>query len=283
VSEPTGPCAVYARGVAYSDEVFFIDPDPMLDAALRAWRTSGDPDEVLSLLQHQDEHFEYPDAVMSVHRTCAEAEAAIPGALAEVLRSLTFVDFGFSSYGIRRVGSARWYSTEDDDDKWSELFDSQEASIEAEDDVPDLLAWCDKHSVPRPTVKNRDQLLGISARAMEPAWSDMIDDQADAFLADVVVEQLRSANRDDLIADLWTTLVGQIVFVGPAPSRTPVEFDLRRMSVFRERKIDTSGFSASSLDGEGAYRYKSAQPVTQHDPRATEAPRKGLFSRIFGK
>jgi hypothetical protein len=280
VNQPAGPCAIYARGVAYSDEVYFVDPDPMLDAALRTWRSSGDPDEVLSLLQHQDENNEYPDYLVSVHPTFAEAQAAFTDALNGLLRTLTFVDFGFASFGIGHYFSGRWYSTEDDDDKWSELLDSDGPAIEPTDDLARLLDWCDQNGVTRPTAKNRPQLDGIAARAMQAGWDGPNNDQTDVFLADVVVEQLRATNREDLIADLWATLVGQLAFIGPAPSNKPVEFDLRKMSFFRERNIDTSGFSATSLDGNA--------PVTQPVERLIEKPvdqpaKKGLFGRIFGK
>jgi hypothetical protein len=283
MSEPVGPCAIYSRGVEYSDEVFFVDPDPILDAALRTWRASGDPNEVLSLLQHQNEHSESPDHLVSVHPTFAEAQAVFPDVLNNILRSLTFIDFGFAYYGIRSIQSARRYSTERDSEKWEELFDSPESGAEADDDVPYLLAWCDQHEVTHPSARSDRQLEEISARRMEPDWDGEIDDQADVFLADILVEQLRAEHRHDLIVDLWSTLVGQLAFIGPAPSDKPVEFDLRRMSIFRERNIDTSGFTATSLGGNELDQEARTLAAVQSIQRIGESLKNDLFGRIFGK
>jgi hypothetical protein len=291
MSEPTGPCAVYTRGVAYSDEVFFVDSDPMLEAALRAWRSSGNPNEVLSLLQHQNENSEAADLAVSIHASFPEAEVALPGALVAMISDLTFVDFGFGAFGIGTPGS-RWYSTQDDDDAWTELFDEMDIKNEEGADVARLLAWCDKHQWPHPTVTNRAQLEAISARSMETVWDDLIDDDPESFLADIVAEQLRGAKREDLLIDLWSTLVGSLVFIGPAPSEEVVPFDLRTMSLFKERNIDTSAFSATSLARSApttvdpSSKPTRARDISSSNPttRDTDAPaRKGLFSRIFGK
>jgi hypothetical protein len=294
MSDPTGPCAVYTRGVSYSDECFFVDPDPLLDAALRGWRETGEPNEVLSLLQHQDVNSEYPDSVVEVYASFAEAEAAIHDVLLKTVRELTFVDFGFATFGISFGGSTRWYSTQDDDDSWSSLVDSTVPAVDGVDGAGDtgrLLAWCDRHRWPHPPRNDRSQMMAIAERAFEPGVAEVIDDEPEAFLADMVADQLHAAGRNDLLIDLWASFVVPLVFVGPAPSSNPADFDLRQMSFFSERKIDTSKFSAESLNP-GAPSGTTPQPsaastkttLPPKDPGpAPEPPRKGLFGRIFGK
>ncbi len=284
MSDPIGPCAVYTRGISYSDEYYFVDPDPMLDAALRSWRETGETNEVLSLLQHQDENAEYADLVDSIHPSFAEAELASRAVLIEMIRGLTFVDFGFSTFGVSN-GSARWYSTRDDDEAWSSIVDDAVTAKET-DDIDQLLAWCDRHNWPHPSASNPDQLKAIAERAMEDCWSESVDDAPESFLADIVAEQLQAASRDDLLVDLWATLVGPMVFVGPPPSEKRAKFDLRKMSMFKERNIDTSPFSADSLDPTSASTDPTSASTTAlhtSDPAASEPLRKGLFSRIFGK
>ena len=127
---------------------------------------------------------------------------------------------------------------------------------------------------------------------MDTAWAEMIIDDHQSFLADIVAVQLQNAKRDDLLIDLWSTFVGSLVFVGPAPSDKAVPFDLRTMSIFQERNIDTSRFTATSL-GQSAPATvdRSSAPdsplhgaTNSPTTRKTDAPaRKGLFSRIFGK
>jgi hypothetical protein len=270
---------LYARGVSYSDEYFFVDPDPLLDAALRAWRVTGDSNEVLSLLQHQDENSEYPDYVVEVYPSFEEAESAVHDVLVKTVRGLTFVDFGFTTFGIASGGSTRWYSTEDDDDTWSSLLDATVPTKSSEADITRLLAWCDRHSWPHPSEKDHAAAVEVAERALEQHLSEVIDEQPEAFLADIVADQLHAAGREDLLIDLWATFVVPLVYVGPASTSEPATFDLRRMSFFKEHNIDTSRFSAESLDPSA-----STTALQPRDPAPTnDPPRKGLFGRIFGK
>jgi hypothetical protein len=298
MSETSGNYAVYARGVAYSDEYYFVDPDPMLDAALRSWRVSGDPSEIQSLLQHQEENSEYPDELVSLHATYEAAEVAAGVLLLEKVRTLTFVDFGFGNFGMTTGGSTRWYSTEDDDDEWSTLFDSAQTSSLV-DDAARLEAWCQKQAWPFPQDSDSSQRMSIAERSMEEVWKDVVDDDAEAFLADVVAEQLLAAGRDDLLIDLWSSLAAPLVYVGPPPAEKAVRFDLRQMSIFREREIDTAGFTATSLASpSNSQAAVLAFGATAGEPTGTQPadvgadvgtsggesrPRKGLFGRIFGR
>jgi hypothetical protein len=303
----TGPWAVYARGVSYSDEYYFVDPDPMLDAAIRAWRVTGDPSEIQSLLQHQEENSEYPDVLISGHATEEEAEIAAGVLMHELVRTLTFVDFGFGNFGMTEGGSTRWYSTEDDDLEWAALFDSAQKSAGV-DDTARLEAWCQKHEWPFPQVTDRSLRMSIAERAMEDVWKDFVDDDTDSFLADAVAEQLLTAGRLDLLIDLWSSLAAPLVYVGPPPAEKAIRFDLRRMSIFREREIDTAGFTATSLAPPSNSRSAAlgfeatAGERTTAEPTTAEpadvgasggtdvgasggesSPRKGLFGRIFGR
>jgi hypothetical protein len=280
MSDPTGPYAVYTRGVSYSDEFFFVDPDPVLDAALRTWRQTGEANEVLSLLQHQDSNSEYPDMVSSVHASLEGAESAVRDTLLNMIRELTFVDFGFATFGMLGGGSARWYSTEDDDDMWSSLIDQIEPEKSPDQDIVQLLAWCDRHNWPHPSLNDRAGMVAIADRAMEDCWGEMLDEDPQSFSADIVAEQLQAASRDDLMLDLWGTFAVPLVYVGPAPSVEPAVFDLRKLSLFEERGIDTSRFSATSLDPTASWK---TAPTPTASPHTAEPRAKGLFSRIFGK
>ena len=286
MNEPQGPCAVYVRGIAYSDEVFYVDPDPILDAALRNWRSTGDAAEVLSLLQHQDEFSESPDTAASVQGSYAEAAAAMGPTLLETIRGITFIDFGFDTLGIGSGQSMRWYSTEDDDNEWLALEDAGDASSGPRpDDVSRLKRWCDTHGWPHPKSDDRRKLELIAERAMDTFPASLVDQQPRAFLADTLADQLMAAGRDDLLVDLWRTFVPALVYVGPAPTGVRVPFDLRTLSFFREKGIDTSAFSATTLastnDGPSTPASPSRTPLPPTG--AGGEPRKGLFGRLFGR
>jgi hypothetical protein len=149
------------------------------------------------------------------------------------------------------------------------------------EDVERLQRWCKRHGIVISPLGSSQQREAIAERSMEEYWASVVEDDPQAFAADVVAEHLLANNQTDLLLDLWLTFVPPLAFIGPPPGSAPA-LDLRTLSYFAEQGIDTSNFSPDSLlppipaDRARQAKLESAMPEERSSG-------KGLFGRLFGR
>lgn len=203
-----GRAAVYRRLVSYDDENYYLDVDDSLEALLQQWRAGG-ADRFSRAWRQANRQVEYEEEILSVHFLFSKAQARADVEHLRLSQELAFVDLGFSWAG---AGT-------------SLASDADILGTNYAADLPRLNHWCRENSMDMPELDMsiphvKQACESIAARSRDGTlWlNPLADETAEKFAADMVADALRARGEPRRVGELFRYLVGDLTYVGPAPS-----------------------------------------------------------------